>query len=29
VKQEFELITLDIEVIYVNTCINEPIKIMV
>ena len=28
VKREFELIMLDIEVIYVNTFINEPIKIM-
>jgi len=28
VKQEFELIMLDIEVIYVNTFINEPIKII-
>ena len=28
VKQEFELIMLDIEVIYVNIFINEPIKIM-
>ena len=29
VKQEFELIMLDIEVIYVNSFINEPIKTMV
>ena len=28
VKQEFELIMLDIKVIYVNIFINEPIKIM-
>jgi hypothetical protein len=28
VKQEFELIVLDIEVIYVNTFTNEPIKII-
>ena len=28
VKQEFELIILDIEVTYVNIFINEPIKIM-
>ena len=28
VKQEFELIMLDIKVIYVNNYINEPIKIM-
>jgi len=28
VKREFELIMLDIKVIYVNTFINEPIKIM-
>jgi len=28
VKQEFELITLDIKVTYVNIIINEPIKIM-
>ena len=28
VKQEFELIMLDIEVIYVNISINELIKIM-
>ena len=27
VKQEFELIILDIKVIYVNIFINEPIKI--
>jgi len=27
VKQEFELIVLDIEVIYVNIFTNEPIKI--
>jgi len=29
VKQEFELIILDIKVIYVNIFINEPIKIVV
>jgi len=28
VKQEFELIMLDIEIIYVNIFINKPIKIM-
>jgi len=28
VKQEFELIILDIKVIYVNIFINEPIKIV-
>ena len=28
VKQEFELITLDTDVIYVNIFINNPIKIM-
>ena len=28
VKQEFELIILDIKVIYVNIFINEPIKIL-
>ena len=28
VKQEFELIMLDIKVTYVNIYINEPIKIM-
>jgi len=28
VKQEFELIILDIEVIHVNIFINEPIKII-
>jgi len=28
VKQEFELIMLDIEVTYVNIFINEPIKII-
>jgi len=28
VKQEFELIILDIKVTYVNTFINEPIKMM-
>ena len=28
VKQEFEPIMLDIKVIYVNSFINEPIKIM-
>jgi len=27
-QQEFELIILDIEVIYVNIFINEPIKIV-
>jgi len=28
VKQEFELIMLDIKVTYINNFINEPIKIM-
>jgi len=28
VKQEFELIMLDTEVIYINISINDPIKIM-
>ena len=28
VKQEFEMIMLDIKVIYVNIFIKEPIKIM-
>ena len=28
VKQEFELIILDVKVIHVNISINEPIKIM-